>query len=97
DAGNWNPSGVPGAIDSLTIVSTANQPIITAATGARAILVQVGATLKINEPSDAFIDVDRIHNQGTLRLTSGYVFATIDNPGAVYADGTAIALGLTNV
>lgn len=48
-AGNWNPSGVPTAADSVTIPSASNQPILhTGAFTVRALSIQSGALVSLD-------------------------------------------------
>jgi hypothetical protein len=96
-AGNWSPSGVPTNQDSVTIVPTTNQPVILASAAAQAILVGTGATLKVDAPVTTPLNTFRIHNKGTLQLTSANLFATIDNQATVVADSFAVVSAFSNV
>jgi hypothetical protein len=102
-AGNWNPAGVPAAGDSVTIAPATNQATIVASATALAVAVQSGASLVINA-SDATVNIGRIYNSGSLRLTNAYIISVVDgayapiqNRGTVLVDGSAVVGGFTNI
>jgi hypothetical protein len=97
DAGNWTPSGVPGTLDSVTIVSAPNIAIIDSASAANAILIQTGATLQVKSGTGYYVYTPRIYNKGTLQLTHAYMGSSIENQGTVIVDSIAVTPFFTNV
>jgi hypothetical protein len=102
-AGNWTPSGVPSAGDSVTIAPATNQPMILTPTSAKVIAILSGASLVINV-ADNSVDVTKIYNAGNLRLTNAFVIdftggthSPIENRGTVLVDGSAIVGGFANI
>src|SRR6267143_2877204 len=79
-AGNWNPAGIPGDTDDVTIPSSAvNQPVLSADAHSAALTVQTGAHLSIGS--------------FTL-LTNGNIDASdiAGTTGSVQVDGTCVSI-----
>ncbi|MCL9807916.1 T9SS sorting signal type C domain-containing protein [Flavobacterium luminosum] len=102
NANNWSPSGVPTAIQCVTIPNTTNKPIIVTATTTHAncnsLTILSGGTLEVTSGSNLHVtDFINVNSGGVLNLrNSANLIQTnnVANSGSITMDRTANNLHL---
>ena len=90
-AGNWNPAGIPGALDSVVIGAAARQPSLSAPTVVGAVNIIAGGNLVINGQGLATVRGLTTGGTGVLTMTNAADAVSVGG-NAVFAGGSELNL-----